>query len=97
MGKRRQISYGLFTIRCGWQYWKSVRGNKQRAEKTTPYTYEYEEIYIEGEEEDAWDKVLKEKFKETATKTLYIEDKSLTKIVGVGESLVDKEGNIIRS
>ena len=92
---KRQICFGEFKINGGWEYYTVSNGNRRVVSKAKIYPYSFEEIYIEGEEEDAWEKLLSKRFKESKSKSFYIESKSLTKILNVGESLVDKNGVIV--
>jgi len=86
MGVRKQICYGEFKIRCGWQYWRNSGGKRNPLERTKAYTKTFNAIYLEGEEDKAWEKVINDNFNESKTKTLYIESKSLKKLEDVGKT-----------
>ena len=66
------------------------------SEKRPSYPYEFREIYVEGEEDEAWDKVVKDKFHQTDNKRIYVVKKTLTKIKDIGLSQVDRGGNILK-
>jgi len=66
------------------------------SEKRPSYPYGFREIYVEGEEDEAWDKVVKDKFHQTDNKRIYVVKKTLTKIKDIGLSQVDRGGNILK-
>lgn len=92
--RMRILKYGTFSYTYVVKYWSYKRNTWKPADiRSYQYSDSTNEIYIEGEEDDVWEKI-KSRLGHSNKKRITLSNQKITELVNFGESLAKKDGSI---